>query len=423
MNYALAKEIYGESWCIDFGSISTFKNLLREIRTAVHDPNDRANKFVLAIISDSGDHQAISAESKSSSKKEPTISVTNINGPITKSGGSSSYGMKELSDSLISADNDENVLGHLFVIDSPGGSVSGMLYMKQTMESLKKPTVAIIERSGMAASAAYGIAASAKYLFAEDANSEMGSIGVISGTAGVPNGKKNGNGEVEYMVYATTAPDKNKAEVDAINNNDTSGLQERANKLHTEFKDSTKAGRPNILDSQMTGKMYPAGDVVGTMVDAIGSKADAVNKILELSNAKPTFNKNLKNNQTKAMTAQEILAQHPTAHAEIFGAGVASGIKTGTEAEQERVKSWQVYAAIDPEAVNKGIESGKAITQSESHAFLLKSTSKATLDALKTGSNATVATPEAATPEATPEAVAKQKEVTDLFALATINKN
>jgi|SRR5882762_1273730 len=417
MNYGLAKEIYNEAWCIDFGSISTFKNLLRNIRSASHISEDKANKFMLAKVFDSGITLAKTSSPNASSKKEKTISITNIDGPITKNGGESSFGMKELSDNLMSADNDESVLGHFFIVDSPGGSVSGMQYMQQTIGSLKKPTVAIIERSGMAASAAYGIAASTNYIFAEDANSQMGSIGVISGAAGVPNGKKNGNGEVEYLIYASTAPDKNKAEEDAINNADTSGLQKRANSLHAEFKASTRASRPLIMDSQMTGKMYPASEVIGTMVDAIGSKNDAINKILELSKQKNNFNP-LNNNQNKAMTAAELLAQHPTVHAEILAAGRTAGVTAGIEAEQDRVNTWMAYHEIDSEAVTKGIASGKTVSSAEQAQFLVKAAKGSSLEAIKRDSTGAIIPAEAVTEiavEKTAKQIADEKEFSLTF--------
>ena len=386
MNYALAKEIYGDAWCIDFGSVPTFKKMLRGIRTAVTNPVDKANTFALVKYSIAGNSvSGISASS--SSKTDKVISVTNINGVITKSGGASSYGMKDLSDQLMEADNDPNVTGHLFVVDSPGGSVSGMKYMQQTMEGLKKPTVSLIERSGMAASAAYGIASHANYMFAEDANSEVGSIGVIAGAAGVPNGDKNAEGEVEYMIYASTSPDKNKAQVDAINDGDTSGLQDRADQLHTEFKATTKSRRANILDGQMTGGMYRAGDVIGTMVDAIGSQQDAIAKLNELSliNQQLTINPN-----NTAMTTAELKAQHPNTYNEILGIGVAAGV----EAEKDRAGSWLAHLSTDPETVKKGIESGGEITATVRETLLVKANANAALAGLQKDSAGKLVVPE-----------------------------
>ncbi len=426
--FALARELYGgQPWMIHGLMYSAYSRVLEDERSKSSEHGEKLNFIQFAQISAGNTpifKRGYDKYGDPLTPQENSIAVTNINGPITKAGGASSRGMKEISVDLLKLDSDENIIGHIIQIDSGGGSSAGMEVMAHTIQNLKKPVVGLVERAGMAASAAYGILSHTDWAMAEDANSEVGSIGTMISFAGFVPGEKDFMGARHITAYATASTKKNKAFEEAIATGSTALLiSEMLDPFNERFLATTKKMRPNILESQLDGSMYDAGEVVGTMVDAIGSFDDAVNKILELSKAKTTFNKNLKNNQTKAMTAQEILAQHPTAHAEIFGAGVAAGIKTGTEAEQERVKSWQVYAAVDPEAVNKGIESGKAISQSESHAFLLKATSKNTLEALNKNSAAAVALPEAAAPEATPEAVAHQKEVSDLFALATINKN
>lgn len=423
MNTALALEIYRGLWVVESSRVDALKNVLRDARMpgVVYDPSQKLNTFALMNISagPSSPYQTASAGSKTQSK----IAVTNINGVITQSGGSSSRGMEELSVDMIAADNDPDVIGHYIKVNSPGGSERGMVYMQNTMKSLTKPIVTMVTRQGMAASGGYGILSHGHYVMAESEDAEVGSVGVMWGVSGVPNGEKDGNGEVHFVVVSSTSPDKNAAPLSAINTGDTKLMEAEVNKRHVGFKASTKSARPTIKDEHMTGAMYPAIDVVGSMVDAIGTEQEALNKVLELSKAKTTFNKNLNNNTKKAMTAQELLAQHPTVHAEIFGAGVAAGRLKGTEAEQERVKSWQVYASVDPEAVNKGIASGKAISASERENLLFKATSKNTLDSLKNNSNPTVTLGESETAEVTPEVVAQKKEVEDLFALATFNKN
>lgn len=201
-------------------------------------------------------------------------------------------------------------------------------------------------------------------------------------------------------------------------------MQKEVDQLHLGFLASTKAMRPNVKDEHLAGGMFKAADVVGSMIDAVGSETDAVNKILELSKSSDTFSK--KNNlNKKAMTVEEIKSQFPDAHAAIYNAGVTAGTQVGTEAEQERVKSWQVYASVDPEAVNKGIASGKVITQSEMHSFLFKASSQKTLATLQTDSNTAVVVPEATTTsiEKTAEAIAKEKEVEAIFGQFYPKKN
>ena len=112
------------------------------------------------------------------------------------------------------------------------------------------------------------------------------------------------------------------------------------------------------------------------------------------------------------MTAAEFKAQHPQAHAEIMAAGKNEGVQAGIDQEKDRVDNWMVFHDVDPVAVQKGIESGKALSSKETNAFLLKAaqTSATTnaLEALK-GDSAKDVTP----PEAKNETVKTAKEIAD----------
>jgi ClpP class serine protease len=324
------------------------------------------------------------------------IGVNSYTTPI-KSGGASSYGMKDVSANLFKADADPDVIGHLFVFDSPGGSVLGMDYMTGTIDQLKKPKVGIVERAAVAASAAYGILAAMDYIIAESGDSEVGSIGTISGVVGHASGSTDADGAKHFIVYATKAVDKNKAEEMALNEDDTSLLKAQADKANDKLHAFVKSKRANIREDQLTGKMYPASEVLGTLVDAIGSKQDAISKIIELSGKKTNNNKN---NQS-AMTATELLAQHPAVHAEIFGAGQAAGLKAGIAAEKDRTGAWMAHLGTDPEAVKKGIDGGGEITATAREEFLVKASAKTKLDALKADSAGATPPPESASAEKT----------------------
>lgn len=415
MNYALAKEIYGGGcWAIDAAFIPA---LLASLKKDDFDINDRKNtfSFFAAISSDSG------GSSKTEAKN--LISVTDINGVITKAGGNSSTGMKELSGDLILADNNDDFIGHLFIFDTPGGSISGMKYMQGTVRGLQKPKVGIVERDSIAASAGYGILSEMDYTFAENDSAEVGSIGVVSGVSGHKNGTVNGDNEIQYLIYASKSKQKNESSRAAIENDDTSLLLAEADQINDVFHDGIKAKMTNIKDDQMTGAMYPASEVVGTMIHAIGSKKDAVNKILELSKQKNNFNP-LNKNQNKAMTAAELLAQHPTVHAEILAvgrtAGVTAGIQQGIDAEKDRVNTWMAYHEIDPEAVTKGVESGKSVSGAEQAQFLVKAAKDSTLAAIKRDSAGNIIPAEAATvieTEKTAKQIADDKEFALSFPL------
>lgn len=402
MNTALALEIYRGLWVVESSRVDALKSVLRDARlNPVYDPKDKLNTFHYFNIT-SGKKISVDAAT-SDTKQANKISITHINGVITKSGGMSSRGMEELSADMIEADNDPEVIGHLVKVDSPGGSAVGMVYMQKTMQGLKKPKVTLVTRQGMAASGGWGVLAEGDWVMSESDDAEIGCHGVMWSVSGVPNGQKDAYGEVNFVVVSSTSPNKNEAPLKAINNNDTSLMQADVDKLHLGFQASTRAARPNIKEEQMTGAMYPASELVGTMIDAIGSEKEAINKILELSKQKNNFNPLNKKNQTEAMTAAEYKAQHPDEYAKVFGAGKAEGVTAGVEAEKDRVDTWMVYHDLDPEAVQKGIESGKAISNKEMASFNLRAATAGSLAALKK---------EAAKDLNTPEAEEKEKVLT-----------
>ena len=55
------------------------------------------------------------------------ISVYNISGPITRGGDGCSYGSKDHRDMMMDAANNPNCIGHIFLIDTPGGSALVMI--------------------------------------------------------------------------------------------------------------------------------------------------------------------------------------------------------------------------------------------------------------------------------------------------------
>jgi ClpP class serine protease len=86
----------------------------------------------------------------------------------------------------------------VFSFDSPGGSVTGVHELANTIKAVDKPTVAYV--AGMAASAAYWLAAACDRIIA-DATAELGSIGVV----GVWNLGKDKN---SIEIVSSHAPDK-----------------------------------------------------------------------------------------------------------------------------------------------------------------------------------------------------------------------
>lgn len=95
------------------------------------------------------------------------------------------------------------------------------------------------------------------------------------------------------------------------------------------------------------------------------------------------------------MTAAEFKAKYPQAHAEIFNEGVT--------AERDRVGSYLAFAHLDIEGVKKGIEGGKAMTDTQRSEFALKVLSAEALKKLQADSAGALTTAEQPVKEKTEE--------------------
>jgi ClpP class serine protease len=396
MNYSLAREIYGrEPWAVDASTFSALRSMLNDIRSGVRfqAKDDRNNAIALVNVTNATKIINRTWQLSEDYQGDDLVYVINLNGVITKDGGESTYGMTYLAAQMQNFDSDSRVKGGIIVVDSGGGSTSGMEVMTHAISTLKKPLVTLIERGGMAASAAYGISAATNFIIAESEQSVVGSIGTMVSFAGIPNGERDGDNAKNFAVYATKSTQKNKMWEEAINNNNVELIvKELLDPVNEKFLSDVKSRRPQVIESQLDGSVYNAGKVVGTLVDQIGTFEDAVNKVMELSKTKPSpSNKQkLKTNNT-AMTAQELKSQHPDVYNEILGAGVQQGIA----AEKDRVGTWMVHAKTDLEAVQKGIEGGGKITATARENFLAKQASLQQLELLNKESAKDIDSPEA----------------------------
>ncbi|MFN0254499.1 S49 family peptidase [Pedobacter ureilyticus] len=387
MNYSLAREIYGGApWMVDASTFSALRSMLNDFRAGVnfHAKEDKNNAIALVKISAATKIINRTWQLSDDYQGDDLVYVINLNGVITKDGGESTFGMKQLAAQMQNFDADKRVKGGVIVVDSGGGSTSGMEVMTHAIEKLTKPLVTLVERGGVAASAAYGISSATDYVFSESKHSVVGSIGTMVSFAGIPNGERDGDNQKHFAIYATKSTAKNKMWEEAINSDNVELIRkELLDPVNEKFLADIKRRRPQVLETQLDGSVYEAGKVVGTLVDAIGTFDDAVKKVMDLSKAQPSnsiSNKNSKNKiNTKAMTAQELKSSHPETYKEIFGAGVKQGIA----AEKDRVGSWMAHAKTDLPAVQKGIEDGGKITATARENFLVKAASLKQLGDLK----------------------------------------
>ena len=213
-------------------------------------------------------------------------------------------GTRTLACRLLRADADENILGHILVIESGGGQSTAVPELADAIGQCTKPVVAWID--GIAASAAYYIASYCNQIIASRPMDVVGCIGTMAMYEGRKSkSPENSLGEVSVTIYADGSGQKNEEFEKAINEFDFKLIKERIlNPVNEKFKSDILSNRPTILQEQLQGRTYFASEVVGSLIDAIGSLDTAIDRIEELSGFRPEIQSSL--TQPSINTIQEM---------------------------------------------------------------------------------------------------------------------
>lgn len=409
MNFALAKEIYGITpWCVDAISFHSLSGILKNIQSGsvLEIPKNKYNSIGLF----KSENRIISYDFQLENNDVfDGIGVINLNGPIIKSSGASSVGMTELSQYIISMSNDNRIKGFILVTDSGGGSSAAVQVMVDAINKVKKekPVYALIDKGGMAGSAAYGIISACTCIYSESELNIVGSVGTMIQFEAKPNGNVDSNGEKTIVLYATKSTKKNKAFEEAINNDNYKLLiDELLDPINESFIKQTLSNRPQLKGTNFdNGHTLFSKDAIGTFIDGIASFDEVVNMVISDSKNSNFKNKGLINNKKKDMTKQEFLQENPTAYNEIMQEGITK--------ESERVKSWMAHKDTDFESVLSGISSGSDISASQTQQFLVKMTQKSVLGTLQAGSAKPIITNQSQTN--IPDAIAVNTELDEAF--------
>lgn len=118
--------------------------------------------------------------------------------------------------------------------------------------------------------------------------------------------------------------------------------------------------------------------------------------LIEAGTPAPKNNNEVKPKEKKTMTIDQLKAEHPALFAQV----IAQGHEQGAAAERDRVGSFMAFFEADPKAVKVGIESGKAMTDTQRSEFAIAAY-KAIANAQQTEGNTPEVKPRVpATPQA-----------------------
>lgn len=210
------------------------------------------------------------------------INVIDLNGVMMREDTDCEYGTETMANRLRDSDNDPSCIGHIIRIDSGGGAADSVPPLAEAIKACKKPVLAFVK--GSACSAAMYAASYCGHIMAQHGRNEVGCIGTMVQIAGYPSQTTFKDGLVYVRIYADPSDEKN-LEYERALTGDFSPIRENVlNPLAEDFRRDVKANRPAVKDDQLRGRTYFAQDVVGTLVDAIGTMDDAVEKVIDMSN-------------------------------------------------------------------------------------------------------------------------------------------
>ncbi len=224
------------------------------------------------------------ALNKENEQDFPFVSVLTIDGPITRNGGGCSYGSVHHRDMMIQAANHPLCRGHIFIIDTPGGSAWAKNDYQQAIEyarSLGQPVIAFVD--GMCASAGMYLASLCDERYFMHPKDQVGCIGVMAAFYTQADGSKNQfTDETYHELYDPESFDKNRSFRDIANEGDTEELVKELADLGVEFRADVKKSCPNATDEHLHGKVFDAENVVGVLMDGQSTFFDCVQRCFAL---------------------------------------------------------------------------------------------------------------------------------------------
>ena len=225
----------------------------------------------------------------------PFVSVLTVDGPITRNGGGCSYGSVDHRNMMIKAANHPLCRGHIFIINTPGGSAWAKNDYEQAINYARKlgqPVIAFID--GMCASAGMYLASLCDERYYMHPKDEIGCIGVMASFYSQADGSKNQfTDETYHELYDPESFDKNREFRDIANDGDSEKLVKELAELGVEFRADIKKACPAVKDEHLHGKVFDAEEVKGILMDDQSDFFSCVKRCFDLYNgtAEPIIRK------------------------------------------------------------------------------------------------------------------------------------
>lgn len=263
---------------------------------------------------------------------------------------------ERLSQEFIALEENPKITNILFVLDTPGGAVSGVSEFASLIKNSEKNTQAFI--IGMAASAGFWIGSSVKRIFSSNTG-EAGSIGVVAAMRDTrEKDKKEGVQTIE--IVSSVSPNKR---VDPLTDSGRAEIQRVVDSLGEIFVSTVAANRnvdrATVIEKFGAGGMLVASSALNVgMIDEITTLKDLLSKNNSTSattSKSITMSEGIMSTKTdatpsaadtnKIMSAEEFKQNNPTAYDAI--------LKEGAEKERARIQGIESISHPDAAALVK----------------------------------------------------------------------
>lgn len=296
----LLSEILRGAWMIDAQTSLSFAPFLMQLTEgkALQNLTEEKGKLTSQVVTANGEIFPVAASNSEmdgsiyDEAPEGSVAMIGLSGTMLKRGTFCSWGTMEIAQKLWEAHNHKNIDGIVFDIDSGGGAVNSIAPLTYFMENRSKPLVGLGDVMG---SAALFSISKADHIMASNTISAMfGSIGVMANWMDVqPYYEK--LGVKFHSIKSDLSEDKNEAFELALQGKYELIKKEMLNPMALAFQEYVKAARGSKLKLDtpglLTGKMFFANDALECgLIDSIGDKAKAIEKVLELADINKFLN-------------------------------------------------------------------------------------------------------------------------------------
>lgn len=212
---------------------------------------------------------------------DKSVYVTYLKGTMMKYDDCEAYGTKTIAKNLLSADKNPEVIGHIIVADSGGGSSASVPAMASAIRSCQKPVIGFVD--GTAASACLYALSYCDTILASNEMDMVGCVGTMITLSGLSKYHKGTDGTISVRIYADSAADKNADYEQALEGDFRMIKETLLNPANAKFIQDMKTNRPGATDDQLTGMTYYAKDVIGSLIDGICSFEDALQTLVNMA--------------------------------------------------------------------------------------------------------------------------------------------